>query len=77
MLDPDKKRFTFSDVGDYRSISITPVLPKIFGKIVAEKLNNFLERNSIVPLSQFLYLGRVGAAWEQVIGCLYSLLLTS
>ena len=30
-----------SDVGDYRSISITPFLSKVFEKIVAGKLSNF------------------------------------
>ena len=37
-----------SDVGDYRSISTTPALSKVFEKFVAKKLSHFLERNSII-----------------------------
>ena len=52
---PVLKESSFSDVGDYRLISITPVLSKVFEKIVAGKLNNCLEGNSVLPLSQFSY----------------------
>ena len=44
-----------SDVGGYRPISITPVLSKVFEKIVSGKLSHFLERNSMLLLSQFSY----------------------
>ena len=36
-----------SDVGDYRPFSITPVLLKVFEKIVGKKLRQLLESNSI------------------------------
>ena len=42
-----------SDVGDYRSISITPVQSKVFVKIVAGKSSNFLERNSKILFLSF------------------------
>ena len=44
-----------SDVGDYRTISITPVLSKVFEKILAGKLSYFLESKGMPPLSQFSY----------------------
>ena len=44
------------DVGDYRPISITHVL----SKIVAGKLSNFLEGNSLIPPSQFSYRSSLG-----------------
>ena len=37
------KGSAFSDVGDYRPISITPVLSKVFKKNVTGKLSNFFE----------------------------------
>ena len=49
------KRSASSDVGEYRPISITPVLSKVFEKIVAVKLSNFLKSNSMLPPSQFSY----------------------
>ena len=50
-----QKECSSSDVGDYRSILITPLVSKVFGKIVVGKLHNLLERNSLIPHSQFLY----------------------
>ena len=44
-----------SDVKDYRSISITPVLSKVFEKIVFGKLSIFLESDNLLPFSRFLY----------------------
>ena len=49
------KKSSSSDIGDYRSISITPLLLKVFEKIVAGKLRHFLESNSLFPPSQFAY----------------------
>ena len=43
-----------SDVGDYRPISITPLLSKVLEKIMTEKLSHFLEDNCLLSLSQFL-----------------------
>ena len=39
----------------YSPISITPLGSKVFKKIVAGKLSNFLERNSLLLPSKFLY----------------------
>ena len=44
-----------SNAGDYRPISIMPVLSKVFEKIVTGKLSNFFKSNSIHPPSQFSY----------------------
>ena len=44
----------YSDVGEYRSISINPFLSKVLENIVAGKLIHFLESNSLLPPSQFL-----------------------
>ena len=53
---PVPKGSASSDVGDYRPISITPVLSKVFEKIVVGKLSYFfLERNSILPPYHFSY----------------------
>ena len=53
---PVPKRSPSSAVGDYnRPISITPVLSKVFEKIVAGKLSHCLESNSLLPTLQFLY----------------------
>ena len=46
---PVPNRFLFSDVGDYGSLSITTLLPKLFEKIMARKLSYFLESNSLLP----------------------------
>ena len=43
----------FSDVGDYRPISITLLPFKVLENIVAGKLSHFLESNSLLYLSQF------------------------
>ena len=50
-----------SDVRDYWPISITPVLSKLFHKIVIGKLSNFLEGNSLLPPSQFSCRWSLGA----------------
>ena len=50
-----------SDVGDYyRHISITPLLPNVFEKILVGKLRNLLKVNSLLPPSQFSYRGDRG-----------------
>ena len=53
------KKFYSSDIGDYIPISITPVLSKIFEKIVAGKLRNFLEANSLLLLSALCLLSKI------------------
>ena len=50
-----RKGSASSYFGDYRPISITPFLSKVFEKIVAENLSHFLESNSTLSPSQFLY----------------------
>ena len=53
-----------SEVGDYRPILITLSHSKVFEKIMAGKLSNFLESNSLLPPSQCSYckgLGGCGA----------------
>ena len=38
---------------DYRPISITPVLSKVFEKLIFRKLYSFVEQNNLLPISQF------------------------
>jgi len=42
-------------VGSYRSISITPVLSKVFQKFVARRLNRYSEQDELLPPCQFAY----------------------
>ena len=53
---PVRRGSSSSDVGDNRLISITVVMSKVFEKIVAGKLNIFLEETGLLPL-QFSYVG--------------------
>ena len=43
------------DVKDYRPISITPILSKIFEKLLSAKLSQFCESRSLFPSQQFSY----------------------
>ena len=52
---PRVKRISLLEIGDYRHISITPLLSKVFEKIVAGKLRYFLESNSLLPPSLLSY----------------------
>ena len=47
--------YTSAEVGDYRRLSITPLLSKVFEKIVARKLNHFLESYCLLPPPQISY----------------------
>ena len=38
---------------DYRPITITPVLSKVFERLLAKRLNNFAEKKNLFPLLQF------------------------
>ena len=50
------QRLTSSpDVKDYRPISITPILAKIFEKLLSAKLSQFCESRSLFPSQQFSY----------------------
>ena len=49
---------------DYRPISITPVLSKVFERLLARRLNRYIEAENILPKTQFGYrkgLGTVDA----------------
>ena len=63
------KESSSSDAVEYRPISTTPVLSKVFEKIVTGKLSNFLEGNRLLSLSQFSYPRRQ----EHVMLCPYCL----
>ena len=52
---PVTKESPSSEFGDYRPITVTTLLSKVFEKIVAGKLSHFLESNSLLPPSQFWY----------------------
>ena len=52
---PVPKGSPSTDVGDYRPMSITPLLSKVFKKFVAGKLIDFLESYSLHLHFQFLY----------------------
>ena len=47
---------------DYRPISITPVLSKIFERLLARRLTQFLDINKILPMYQFAYKKGVGTS---------------
>ena len=38
---------------DYRPISITPVISKIFERLISRRLYSFIEANDLLPSSQF------------------------
>ena len=40
-------------MSDFRPISLLPILSKIFGKIIAEKIMKFMNKNNILTGSQF------------------------
>ena len=44
-----------SSVANYRQISITPVLSKVFERLVSVRLGRFIERNGELPTTQFAY----------------------
>ena len=44
-----------SSVSNYRSISITSVLSKVFERQVSVRLGRFMERNGVLPTTQFAY----------------------
>ena len=57
---PLPKGSSFSNVGDYRPISITSILPEVFEKVVTGKLSHYLGSNSLLPPSQFSYRRALG-----------------
>ena len=44
-----------SSVANYRPISITSVLSKVFERLVSVRLRRFIECNGILPTTQFAY----------------------
>ena len=43
-----------SSVANYRPISITSVLSKVFERLVSVCLGRFMERNGVLPTTQFV-----------------------
>ena len=48
-------------VANYRLISITSVLPKVLERLVSVQLGRFMERNGVLPTTQFAYRKGLGA----------------
>ena len=44
-----------SSVANYRSISITSVLSKVFERLLSVRLGRFMERSGVLPTTQFAY----------------------
>ena len=42
-----------TEINNYRPISLAPVLSKIIEKVICEQTTNYLERNNIMPETQF------------------------
>ena len=47
-------------VCNYRPISITPVLLKVFERLIALRFGHFLERSGVLPSHQYSYRKRLG-----------------
>ena len=52
---PIPKGPPFSSVTNYRPISITSVLSKVFERLVSVRLGQFMERSGVLPTTQFAY----------------------
>ena len=52
---PNPKGPLSSSVANYRPISITPVLSKVFQRLVAVRLRRFMEHCCVLPTTQFAY----------------------
>ena len=54
-ITPIPKGQPFSTVANYRSISITSVLSKVFEHPVSVRLGRFMESSGVLPTTQFAY----------------------
>ena len=52
---PNSERSPSSSVANYRLISVTSVLSKVFERLVPVRLGRFLKRNGVLPTTQFAY----------------------
>ena len=50
---PIQKGPPSSSVANYRPISITSVLSKVFDRLVSVRLERFMERSGVIPTTQF------------------------
>ncbi len=49
-----------SDASNYRPISITPLLSKIFEHVISGRLSRYLEHSHLIPANQFAYRKNLG-----------------
>ena len=52
---PIPKGPIYASVSDYRPTSITPILSKVFERIVARRLVQYLETEELLPAEQYAY----------------------
>ena len=52
---PNPKAPPSSSVANYRPISITSILSKVFERLVSLRLGRFMERDGVLPTSKFAY----------------------
>ena len=57
---PISKGPSSSSVANYRPISITPALSKVFERLVAVRLGRFIEYCDVLPTTQFVYRKALG-----------------
>ena len=57
-----------SSVANYRPISITSVLSKVFERLVSVRLGQFMERSGVFPTSQFAYRKGLGTC-DALLAC--------
>ena len=57
---PNPKCPTSSSVANYRPISITSVLSKVFERFMSVRLGRFMEHSGVLSTTQFAYRKRLG-----------------
>ena len=70
---PIPKGPSSSSVANYRPISITPVLFKVFEHLVAVRLGRFMEHCGVLPTTQFAYRKGLGTCDALLYVILYKL----